>query len=484
MCGIVGYVSIRDDICANEKEDFLQDALILDTFRGIDSTGLITLADDFTKYTHKELLEGWDFVRTDEYRAMPCGWAAIGHNRAATKGKVTRDNAHPFTHGPVSLVHNGTLHDMGRSLPNFCRLQDVDSLNIARALGHVAPEEAKDVLRHIQGAYALVWTDERDGSVNISRNGQRPLHFAHNQAKTILWFMSDGRHLEMLKRRRWCGTVDMGQVWQFSTHNIFKFKKGVLQPEVIKYDPFVPRTVYGVQTHWPTVQRPSSSAYVPQTPKSTEPKRKEGSLHRISLNGSLETIPKPLQDELNLVMDLTPDNSLQFRPQAWTQYPNDPKMGYVTGEAYIPAWESLWDCVVHNVSEIHADKISQDYWEVMPYSVTTQMPGRKGVDCMGVMAKIRKFDVMEWEIPESEAPKEEVEEEMPSQLIGPFGQLYSLEEWQRLTTNGCALCSCDFCPDDHDEIWWTGEMEREPLCDSCADELTQCEDRTKEVILH
>lgn len=37
--------------------------------------------------------------------------AAIAHVRAATVGRVSEANTHPFTHGAWSFAHNGTIHD-------------------------------------------------------------------------------------------------------------------------------------------------------------------------------------------------------------------------------------------------------------------------------------------------------------------------------------------------------------------------------------
>src|SRR3546814_11475199 len=36
----------------------------------------------------------------------------FGHNRAATKGAVNQENAHPFNHGDIVGCHNGTLYNV------------------------------------------------------------------------------------------------------------------------------------------------------------------------------------------------------------------------------------------------------------------------------------------------------------------------------------------------------------------------------------
>jgi hypothetical protein len=491
MCGIIGYVSISDEVASEEKEHFLEDALILDTFRGMDSTGLLTLCEDFTLASHKTLDEGWDFVRTKEFWDMPNGWAAIGHNRAATKGVVSIENAHPFTDGPVSMVHNGTLNNMGRNLPNFCHKQDVDSMNICRALSHVGPDEATEVLKTLNGAYALVWADERDGSINMVRNSQRPLHFTHNTEKTVLWFMSDGGHLNMLKKRRWCGNADMGTVYQLGTHALLKFKKGSLIPEVTKYDPFVPPRHSSQTGHYSNQHGASSNASGAGMHRSmnTEdlrgPQRKViiPSSHRIYLNGAVEVIPEAMLKDLEMVTDLAPEDTLSFTPERWVAYPmrdpaecgDDQRYGMAQGTVWVPDWETEWECVVHNVAEGHADKVSLKQWQVTPYGVSDASYGDYGCT---IMAKIKKFGIP-LEIPEKlggwgiddEIPFGDEEEEQTT-LVGPFGRLFSTAEWVELTRHGCSNCSMDILPEDHEEVWWVGEMQREPLCTECCDEFT------------
>ncbi len=502
MCGIVGYITTSDIVSGNVKDKFLTDALILDTFRGFDSTGLLTLSEDFDIYTYKDVLMGWDFVRTEEFHEAELGWAAIGHNRAATRGEVNWDNAHPFNVGPVHLVHNGTLSNMGRNLPNFCQEQKVDSVNIARALAHVPPEEASEVLSHIDGAFALVWLDERDHSVNITRNSRRPLHFSYNAAKNSLWYMSDANHLNLMRSRKWCYTCDLGDIYQFETNKLFKFTKGSIVPEVTTYAPFA-RVVYQYPENQYSAWTDAMGTARKQSPSSKESSNSTSGIPsgkanikgaydedrqlRIWINGEHVKAPEPLLEDLDQVCDIDPNDKLIFRPERWEAYANEPGFGMAIGKCWVDIWSAECPVVVHHVPQKWADRVTHDAWWVRGYGVTDQISCGKYT--FGIMAKVVGFHVSASDIMDHESGKgadyeedDKEDDSTPAMLIGPMGRLYSLSEWLHFTRHGCGLCSATFAPSDHDSIWWTGELEQDPICNDCVDEYAGSEKRKKEML--
>lgn len=475
MCGIVGYISVSDEALNIEKGNFLNDALILGTFRGADSTGVLTLCEDKTITSVKALLEGWDFVADEEYLAQPNGWAAIGHNRAATVGEVILENAHPFRCGPIGLVHNGTLTNMGRNLPGFNNKFKVDSIQIAFALATVEPNDAHKVLSLIDGAFALVWVDERDQSINIVRNGQRPLHFAHNSNKTIMWFTSDGTHLAMLKRRRWCLPADMGQIYQFGTNHHFKWKQGTIKPEVFKFSPFVwgttpynghlaPLNGFGRSGNETKKAKKDRQRRELKTEKSTM----VPSLRRMYLNGTIGIIPSGMIKDLKSTVDLIPEDILRFSPIAWVRYPNrlmpdTPAMGYVRGTVWINHWEADVECIVHNIRDSNSAHVNLRGWHVVPYGVTCQMPDSEFP--WGIMAKVKAYHI---DHSGCNKPKGDDDGTLP----GPFGRRVSSSEWAAYTSCGCSNCSRDLWEKEAEDIWWVGEGETTPICKGCAEFLT------------
>lgn len=108
-------------------------------------------------------------------------WCLMGHNRYATMGAVNSSNAHPFEHGNITLMHNGTLDDW--SLSSLRRkysapMFDTDSETIAWLFDNYNP---KDIVAELEGAYALTWWDDRDNSINFVNNGEREFHISIQQ---------------------------------------------------------------------------------------------------------------------------------------------------------------------------------------------------------------------------------------------------------------------------------------------------------------
>ena len=169
-----------------DHQKFMYQGLYLDALRGMDSTGLMTIDSLGDMEINKKAMAAPDFLglkSVDEQIADFSNRVFIGHNRAATRGAVNNVNAHPFTHGDITMVHNGSLR-------NFDKLPDakyftVDSDAIAHSIHKIGIEET---LKLLQGAYALVWWDESTKMVNMVRNSERPLNLAVIEGKnTVIW---------------------------------------------------------------------------------------------------------------------------------------------------------------------------------------------------------------------------------------------------------------------------------------------------------
>lgn len=109
--------------------------------------------------------------------------ALFCHNRAATKGAVNVNNAHPFNHGDYVGCHNGTL-------ANTYNLKDhkkfeVDSENIYY---NMAEEGHIETIKKLNGAFALCWYNAGLHTINLVRNNERPMYFCYSKDnKTIFW---------------------------------------------------------------------------------------------------------------------------------------------------------------------------------------------------------------------------------------------------------------------------------------------------------
>jgi hypothetical protein len=186
MCGIFGVFTDISNGFTNKQLDILGQNIIINQFRGTDSTGLFQV----DKKGNSDILKvvggaGSLFAHTDwEAFQNKIGRSAnivVGHGRAATRGTVKLENAHPFVKefpsGEIlKLVHNGTL-EYEQDLPDFNKF-DVDSEWIAEMIVRYGPLEA---LTKIRGAMALVWWNEKEKTINFFRNADRPLHFGRFQ---------------------------------------------------------------------------------------------------------------------------------------------------------------------------------------------------------------------------------------------------------------------------------------------------------------
>lgn len=182
---------------------------VMSTMRGIDSTGLFFLTRNKDKF-EPSLFKNTDIApvlmssvlengklrsKKDNNIAM-----VMGHTRAATLGAIIPATAHPFAFKNIVGCHNGTCHFMVPTglTPEQKETQLAsDSYHIFKHMDEHGLDATLAKLK--QGAYALVWWDRRDGSLNFIRNDKRPLSFASNGG-TMYW-ASEARFLEFMKER-------------------------------------------------------------------------------------------------------------------------------------------------------------------------------------------------------------------------------------------------------------------------------------------
>ena len=176
MCGLVGIVGRTVGGLFTKDMDLFEQMLIIDTLRGKDSTGVFAAFKNKSARVVKLASHPFHLFRAAEYHKFKSDVAAsgrfvIGHNRAATRGTIKNDNAHPFVENHIILVHNGTLWDDGGSVSKAT--VEVDSHAIAHALAEKSP---KEVLPNINGAFALIWYDTKQEKLFAVRNKERPLY--------------------------------------------------------------------------------------------------------------------------------------------------------------------------------------------------------------------------------------------------------------------------------------------------------------------
>lgn len=135
-----------------------------------------------------QLLWAWSDFSVFDYKGFPNNTSTkllLGHNRAATQGKITAENAHPFEFDGLIGAHNGTLDDW--TIRNFAEYKnhDVDSHVLFEILNNKGVDE---MYKNISGAMALTWYDKDEKQLHFLRNSQRPLFYAYDKEGTaILW---------------------------------------------------------------------------------------------------------------------------------------------------------------------------------------------------------------------------------------------------------------------------------------------------------
>lgn len=181
MCGIVGVagnLSIKDDKA-------FRTMLVLDSVRGEDSTGVAVVNRQGRVSVAKEVGNPFNLFDTKRYESAVRGFntVMIGHNRWATSGDIIRKNAHPFEFDTLVGVHNGTLK-------NKYKLDDaaafkVDSENLYH---HIEKHSLEDAIGLLDGAWALVWFDKINFTLNMLRNKERPLYVSRStDGNNIYW---------------------------------------------------------------------------------------------------------------------------------------------------------------------------------------------------------------------------------------------------------------------------------------------------------
>ncbi len=104
MCGIVGYVGNK------KAQDFLISGLKRLEYRGYDSAGIVTLAEDgeATLLRAKGKIANLEEKLAKNKREDRIG---IGHTRWATHGEPSETNAHPHQAEDIYVVHNGIIEN-------------------------------------------------------------------------------------------------------------------------------------------------------------------------------------------------------------------------------------------------------------------------------------------------------------------------------------------------------------------------------------
>jgi hypothetical protein len=483
MCGIVGFITTQTKLGEPDRSKFLKQALIIDTLRGDDSTGVFGVEhessfDDGSAYWFKQLGGGESFTDAKEYwenfydvTKYRC---VVGHNRAATVGAVATSTAHPFVEGPITLVHNGTLTRTSNLPMAMAGLKGVtvDSHAIAYNLAHHPVDE---VVSTLHGAFALVWHDARDDSVNVVRNSKRPLHFGMNKAGNTLYFMSEGEMLALLDSRL---RLNVENIYYPSEGQHLKWLPDTplgrpITKELDLYEDSWPTTTYGgYDTSYFQDQYKYSSGvsawYDDDDDDDVLPPKAPAHHERdnyIMVGGRMQEIPMLLQEQL-LAHDVVIEDRWEFSPDQLGMNPQDTDRMYTHGEVH-----GLGRGIIYSISQGAANQTGQGkVWTVRIIGVKMDEDGEPWFVCRMVSSFVNPALIAN-SVVRRMGIKGEPTVAYDS-VPGYGGGWLTEHEFYRRVADGCVMCHRPISIRDAYDLVWVKEG---AICCTCDDRLYEGE---------
>ena len=189
MCGIVGYVG------KNEAQGFLLSGLKRLEYRGYDSAGIVTIAEDggATLIRAKGKIANLEEKLAKNRRTDKIG---IGHTRWATHGEPSEENAHPHRAGDIFVVHNGIIENY-KELKKALKEHEFKSETDSEVLAALINSFYKDgkyplvnavvqALKLVQGTYGIAVVSRKNPEeVVVARSGS-PLVIGIGNDETLI----------------------------------------------------------------------------------------------------------------------------------------------------------------------------------------------------------------------------------------------------------------------------------------------------------
>lgn len=446
MCGIVGIMAHNGTMPVGYQKIF-KELLIANTLRGDDSTGVLSLVGKKKLLLYKDIVDGYALAQTQGYNEVVHKHTQnhrflLGHNRAATAGSITKDEAHPFTFDKVIGVHNGTISSFGiwqnrePDMANF----SVDSQKLYYLINKHGVDE---VLKGIYGSYALVYYDRRTKTINFIRNRERPLIFAKGPNNSLFWASEKGMLQWILERNRIHNVVyevlPEDTLWTYkisdTTKRAERARVGVVEYQHYNAgyrvnNPYSRKNKYRQnQRRLPTIIGPDNYYTSAEEEEDIDCRKEhlgkfcyQGFVgHKLIITGYLETYPFRkfvVHDAQRVDYNNFRNHLLKFKPKYWDKHEKQ----YVVAIADI---------------------------QVQP-----------------------------------ELPKTEERPKTEDLIVGPHGTLVPATEFNLLVQHGCINCGETLGAADADDIYWTEEIEARPICGGCATEWAMMEPKLFDEKVH
>ncbi len=496
MCGIVGLIGT--DLTYVHKKAF-RDLLVIDTIRGGDSTGIIGV-DGNDVITAKKAIDGYGFTNmalfTKQMTAMSSVSALVGHNRAATKGKVTDGNAHPFKMDNTYLVHNGSL-DIWKSGSNMlynCKHTDVDSEAICF---DVNKNGFKHTIEKLNGAFALVTYDSITKIISFARNKERPLWFVKQKDKDVLMYASEAYMLYLVAEKH--GIKLEEDAWLLDPSLIMSFDVGnrsdiygtmEVDKDVTLYTPPV-SDPWSRTRRWNCRTRQYEDVDMYDWMEEETPEKKEETPVVTTESGATagtgEIIPLLPSSRKKTLKEMgrKVGERLLFMPYSYVPFKNN-KYGMMTGDTYLDDENNKYALGVGIMYRHTSEDFDDMRGKMLSCTAenVTYPHGREGkaMLCVKFVGSLSlEEETKYWTayaddmynsgdyIDDYNSGFKWGDEVAALGFVGVGGEAITSEKFKELVKNGCAMCmeAIPITGEVSQEVAWV--FNEQPLCPSCAD---------------
>lgn len=332
MCGIVGYLTGMKNGFTMKETAMLNDMLYMDALRGWDATGIMYGVKSGSVQVYKAAQPSPLFLATKEWDSASSeitsqGRWAFGHNRAATRGSKSDENAHPFVvDNKIILLQNGTYNGSHHQLTT--QHYEVDSHACAKVIADSATVE--EALNKIDAAYAFVWWNHEEETLNIIRNSERPLYIGYTKSGGIAFSSEPGIMIAAANRN----SIEFkSEPYMLAEHQLCTYKFGhEIEETYAKLDikPKVQR-FFPQQTPVGQAWRSSTATNVPDNRRvltviegwrSVDPQNlyQQGGLDQDQFNVQLSRVQKAAKEKTVLTveaMEYTPTKPTDYNCNQW-----------------------------------------------------------------------------------------------------------------------------------------------------------------------
>lgn len=411
----------------------------------------------------------------------PDGKVFIGHNRYATTGKISDENAHPFHHNTVVGAHNGTLDTVwGLEKGNQF---DVDSEAIFYNLDKY---DAEETIGNIDGAYALTWADMNDNRLYIIRNKERPLHWTRRTDLDVIYWASQAWMLELALA--YAG-IHHGEVHEFATDTLYSLDMSLVdesKSRQMKWN--IKQNVKGYQ--WASNYSYGGQGKANFTGATTTGGGGTGSSQQTATihpfkpaSNSNSSTSTAISKGMELTKDEQSqwaawvDRDIDFRVQGSLKgmgntdfldcYPDDPLLPAMNIRVFAKGKQQLWNDMMNTTHRVvYTGKVKRFVRNV----VRGKREFYLAIDLRTI--KVKEVNRESKTAKESDtrtnlsSTTESHTDSDDSRFYEGYQNAYlTLKEFNQATKDGCACCSKDAGTDDDEIVWLDHETF---LCGDCS----------------